>query len=160
MAKAAEQDGILMAKINFEGALQVRKENGETAIWGWHIAPVAYVRDESGAKSLMVFDPSLFERPVPLSVFKQRLLVSTDNVKPEIERVAIGSRFQYFQPMRYITSRGVRTRIGENCKEDWNPEDFDGPRGVEKTFQRLRPLQGDVNSEPISNSPNQTRGVR
>lgn len=82
MAKAAEKQGITFGKVFAEGRLQVLSRPPERpgAInWEFHVAPVVFVKKTDGSTELRVFDPVLFEKPIPVSQWKGRLV---EELKP------------------------------------------------------------------------------
>ena len=66
MTKIAEKRGLTMVRVNAEGNLQVKTESKKFPLvqWGWHVAPMAYVKKANGTLEKMVFDPSLFDKPL------------------------------------------------------------------------------------------------
>jgi hypothetical protein len=83
MARAAEKDGILFGKVFSEGVLGIKPVSPHVPNdfqWGYHVAPIVYVRLANGSKQLRVIDPSLFDKPVSLVEWKKKL-VSADEVR-------------------------------------------------------------------------------
>ena len=120
MALMAEKHGVTMGKIYAEGFLQVKTDNPNYPLvrWGWHVAPVAYVKGKNGDVTLTVFDPSLFPGPVSEADWLNKMLYSnTDSYKqlrsPGYSKVYYGSRFQY-SPRRF-----------EESKSQWQKENLD-----------------------------------
>lgn len=80
MAHAADQQGISFAKIVVEGKLKVGPVGPTQPYpfrWQWHVAPVVYVKSVKDGKEsveLMVIDPSIFQRPVPVAEWKEQLM--------------------------------------------------------------------------------------
>lgn len=125
MAQIAEKKKIKMAKIYVEGFLVVKTDYEEMAEvnWGWHVAPIAYVKKATGETEVRVFDPSLFDRPVTIEEWKQKMLANSD---AKISAVYMGSRFQYF-PKNF-----------EQEKKKWVDDDL---RNVDQVMREYRPLQ-------------------
>lgn len=102
MVRIADKKKISMAKIFVEGDLRVRTEDKryDPVEWDWHVAPVAPV-EVNGKQVLMVFDPSLFKRPVPVEEFLQAVQAEVpEKSKPEVRKVYYGSKYQY-KPTKY-----------------------------------------------------------
>lgn len=131
--KAEEEDHLIAGKIFVSGKLYVSVKGAlyDDVYWGWHVAPVFYVKRPDGQTKLMVFDPSLFTRPVTVEEFKARLVTHSKNPKwiPDIEEVYFANRFQY----------GPRKE--ESYKSNWNFSDMLGPDGVDRTFSNYAILQ-------------------
>lgn len=145
MARIAEQENIHMGKIFVEGNLQVKTESAmyPTVQWGWHVAPVAYVRSRHGTLTLMVFDPSLFDRPVSVEEWKDKMMHETPDFKPAIQKEYYSSRFQMFRNLR------------ERYKGSWELPDLEL---VIDTFNRYRPLQ-DLPPESDSRQSHQIQNL-
>jgi hypothetical protein len=148
MARMAEKEQVLMGKVFTEGNLQVKTNYQKYPIvqWGWHVAPIAYVKQPNGKTELMVFDPSLFGKPVTVEEWNQKMMDTTNGNKPEVRTSYYGARFQYFP--KY-----------EGFKKDWAQSDLEG---VKATFKNYQPLQ-DLSSSATSRSGNlqqQAEGVR
>lgn len=128
MARMAEREKTLMGKIFVEGDLQVKiqsKNWGSDFRWGFHVAPIAFVKRSNGKTELMVFDPTLFGRPATVSEWKQKMLVSTNGFKARIRYTYYGARFQYLKNT-------------ENYKTEWSQSDLEH---VKATFEKYFPLQ-------------------
>ncbi len=71
-----KKQSIQMGKDFIEGYLQVKTDSKKYPLvsWGWHVAPVAYVKQPNGSNKLMVFDPSLFNRPVTVNEWQQKMI--------------------------------------------------------------------------------------
>lgn len=97
MALIAEKEKIEMGKVYAEGWLQAKTESEDypRVQWGWHVAPVVYVKRGENKTKLMVFDPSLFKRPVTVEEWKRKMMERSDDFEPDVERLYFGSRFQY-----------------------------------------------------------------
>lgn len=128
MANIAENERITLAKVYAEGDLYVKTSSSKypTVNWGWHVAPIAYVKE--GEKiQLMVFDPSLFDKPVPLNDWLDIMKTKNEAGEPgKVDTVYFGSRFQYF-------NRGT-----DKNKTSWQEKDL---KHVNMTFKSYRPLQ-------------------
>ncbi len=106
MARSAESRGIIMGKVFSVGRLQtlIRYLNKNRLIrWSWHVAPVVKVIDSSGGEVMMVFDPSLFDKPVTVSMWNEKMLLPAppelvefeeDLRSPNIELTFFTRRFQ------------------------------------------------------------------
>jgi hypothetical protein len=138
MARMAEKEQVLMGKVFTEGNLQVKTNYQKYPIvqWGWHVAPIAYVKQPNGKTVLMVFDPSLFGKPVSVKEWNQKMMDTTNGNKPNVSTSYYGARFQYFS--------------GEAYKKEWSQSDLDG---VKETFKNYQPLQ-DLASSETSRSGN------
>lgn len=102
MARIAQKQGLTMGKVFTTGMLQVKTGNPAYPLvqWGWHVAPTINVRTEDGQVQRMVFDPSLFDRPVTVEEWNQRMLDEVPpekgGFKPVIHRTFFTSRHQQF----------------------------------------------------------------
>lgn len=139
MARIAEKENIQMAKIFAEGLLIAKMDYPKlpAVSWGWHVAPMVYVKKKSGLIVKMVFDPSLFDKPVSEEEWLKRM-ESTDDSKGyvlqgKIDKKYYGSRFQYMP------------KSWEENKVGWDQTDL---HLVSYTFSSFRPLQ----FKPISKS--------
>jgi hypothetical protein len=139
MSKIAKAKGITMARINVEGDLQVQTDlpKYRKVQWGWHVAVVALVKDASGKTVSMVFDPSLFDKPVTEQVWEQRLIVKTDDFDPKIKQIYYGSQNQYW--MR--TTEGVPTEFHEYYRSKPPTDSELGDYAVKVLFVKYSPLQ-------------------
>jgi hypothetical protein len=96
MAKIAESLGIELGKVFAEGNLRAKTlppEKVSTVEWGWHVAPIASV-ETNGKRELMVFDPSMFKKPVTVEEWKNALLVSGATI-PKVNKLYYASKYQY-----------------------------------------------------------------
>lgn len=90
---------VIMGKIFVEGELQAltQDEKYPYAKWNWSVAPVAYVKNAKGARVMMVFDPSIAEKPLSIDEWRRKILVvSQDGVTPKIKEEYFGSRHEYY----------------------------------------------------------------
>ncbi len=149
MAQTAEKQKIIMGKIFVEGTLIAKTNLPEYSIvnWGWHVAPVSYVKEENGEVELQVFDPGLFEGPVSVATWKNKMLdkyPDRPELKAEIKNEYYGSRFQYFTRHKIpeITHSEKFPSYREGFKSDWDIKDFEEKDwGVKAVFERYRPYQ-------------------
>jgi hypothetical protein len=124
MAQLAEHEGIQVGKVFVEGSLQVKTNNSNfpKVRWGWHVAPMVYVKEADGSKNLKVFDPSIFDHPVTVDEWEKKLLDHSDGYNAKIQSVYYSSRFQYFP------------RWNEGNKAEWVKHDLDESENVLKMF--------------------------
>jgi hypothetical protein len=73
----------------------------------------------------MVFDPALFNRPVMIDEWKNRMLFEINDVKPKVESLYYGSRFQYWW------------RTEEGYKQAWEQFDLDNMKWALGRFKGL-----------------------
>lgn len=128
MAQIAEKDNIQLGKVYAQGFLQVKNEGSEKypyVQWGWHVAPVAYVKLRNGKTELTVFDPSLFPKPVTVEEWKQKMMDASNGLQPRAE-IYYGARYQYY-PKNH-----------EGNKASWIPTDLEN---LKTTFEKYMPLQ-------------------
>lgn len=107
MTLLAESRGIDMAKLYVEGQLNAQAYYSEAQTqWAWHVVPVMEVEMPDGHHEILVFDPSLFDRPVTIKEFEKGVTVPYSGstigysvpgyeFKPKIEQIYFGSRYQY-----------------------------------------------------------------
>lgn len=147
MAQIAEEEGIEMGKVYAEGFLQAKTDLPKfpTVVWGWHVAPIAYVKKPDGKIEIMVFDPSLFRQPVTVEEWKLRMLDNSNGITPEILKLYYGSRFQYY------------TRDIESYKARWDKADL---KGTKKTMETYFPLQDMSEARAAPSSQRQAEGVQ
>lgn len=74
MARRFEAEGVRVDKVWIKGDLYVP---GTPINWNFHVAPIVYVEDEKGQIQKMVIDPSLFNKPVTVSEWDQRMSKKT-----------------------------------------------------------------------------------
>jgi hypothetical protein len=127
MGEIAEFDKVITGRIYAEGRLQAKINSAKYPFvkWPWHVAPVAYVRQPSGFDELMVFDPSLFDKPVRVAEWIMRMSEDGKD-KARIDTIYYGSRFQYFN------------RLFEYNKIKWGPEVL---KASKSTAEKYVPLQ-------------------
>lgn len=137
MARMAEADKITMGKVYAEGFLQAKTDSAAYPIarWGWHVAPVAYVKKADGKIDLMVFDPSLFDKPVGIDEWKSRMLDKSDGAESRINDLYYGTRFQYFR------------RQKERYKSEWDRDDLDDTRSIMSEYLPLQDIPSDGRSK-------------
>lgn len=148
MARIAQKMNLYMGKVFTTGRLQVKTGNPAypVAQWAYHVAPIIDVRQKDGRVMKMVFDPSLFDRPVSITEWNNRMLdqvpESENGFTPRIEQTFFSTRFQYSPD-----------RIGP---DDWSPQVLEH---VEKTFVKYRPLERKpVTVTPVK-TPNTNEGL-
>lgn len=90
MVRIMEEQGVIAGKAFVEGQLYVDTKFGEVG-WGYHVAPVVLVKKD-GKVQPYVFDPSLFEKPVPYETWKGKMLVKK---KAVLESEYYTNRFAY-----------------------------------------------------------------
>ncbi len=59
----------------------VTMPNGKIARWDWHVAPALPVRMAEGDVRMMVFDPGLFDGPVPPEEWARLIHVTSEKIK-------------------------------------------------------------------------------
>lgn len=147
MARIAEENNIKVAKIYVEGILRVKDASKEfpLVMWGYHVAPIVGIKKEDGTVVDMVFDPSLFDKPVSVDTWLNRM--KTDGVpKPEIKSVYYGSRYQLF-PRRLEQNKNSWYRkdikTSETTLETYSEfvEDYI-PKGASAEKKNQQPIQG------------------
>lgn len=70
MARRFEAEGVRVDKVWIKGDLYVPEAN---IGWNFHVAPIVYVEDEKGLIKKMVIDPSLFDKPVTVEEWDQKM---------------------------------------------------------------------------------------
>lgn len=85
MSLVAETYNIHFGKIYAEGRLQVKTNHPlkPYIAWGWHVAPFVFVRTE-GHDELKVFDPSIFDGPVSIEAWTQKMMYNKNGYEPKI----------------------------------------------------------------------------
>lgn len=130
MARIAQKQGLTMAKVFTIGQLQVRTGNPGYPLvqWGWHVAPIIDVRRDDGQVVKMVFDPSLFDRPVTIDEWNNRMLdavpASEGGFTPRIQATFVTSRYRQFP--------------GDTSPTHWTRDNLNN---TFYTFERYRPLE-------------------
>lgn len=139
MARMAEKEQVVLGKAFVEGMLQVKTDLKKypTAQWGWHVAPIVYVKMPSGKNEMMVMDPSLFKKPVPLKEWKERMLDTSDGFEPKIWETYFGTRFQ------------LNPKYFEKYKKEWSLKDLQVTKG---TLKKLLPYQDTTTTSQSNNS--------
>ena len=135
MAQMADKSSIVMGKVYATGFLIAKTNipNYPITMWGWHVAPVSYVKQIDGKIELMVFDPSLFSQPVTVEEWKSKMMedIGMKNVKPKIDEIYFGSRYQYLLK-------------DEGNKKEWKKDDLED---MKEKFTTYLPLQEFLNSD-------------
>lgn len=90
MARILDDKGITAGKAFIEGELYVDTRFGEVG-WGYHVAPVVLVK-KGGVVAPYIFDPSLFSKPVPYEVWKEKM---TKKSKAKVTSEYYTNRFAY-----------------------------------------------------------------
>lgn len=78
MVRIMEEQGVVAGKAFVEGQLYVDTKFGEVG-WGYHVAPVVLIKKD-GKVLPYVFDPSLFDKPVPYEAWKGKMLAKKKSV--------------------------------------------------------------------------------
>ena len=137
MAMMAEKSSVIMGKAYATGLLVAKTNipNYPFAVWGWHVAPVSYVKQIDGKIELMVFDPSLFSQPVSVNEWANKMKedIGIKGEKGQVDEIYFGSRFQYLE----------RQEKTESYKKKWIKEDLDD---MAEKFSTYLPLQGYISS--------------
>lgn len=97
MSKIAEAYHIYFGKVYAEGDLLIKANHPSHKYipWDWHVAPVVYVKS-ANTYELKVIDPSLFDQPVSVATWAQRMLYPHPKYPTKITSLYYGGRFQYF----------------------------------------------------------------
>ena len=68
MALLLDERGIHSIKAYVEGQLRVKTPYAASGVvaWRYHVAPAIFVKEVSGVETIYIFDPTLFNSPVPL----------------------------------------------------------------------------------------------
>lgn len=106
MSRFLEDRGVISDKVFIEGQLRVNTPNHPQGFveWRYHVAPVVKVR-RGNQDVLMVFDPSIFPRPVPV---EEWVAIQTTQAGTRLDKVYNTRRFVYAPEMD-----GADTRITE-----------------------------------------------
>lgn len=123
MSKNAEKFHIYFGKVYAEGDLLIKANHPTHKYipWDWHVAPVVYVKSGKYYE-LKVIDPSLFDQPVSVSTWTQRMLYPHKNYPTKITSLYYGSRFQYFPSF---------------WKEEWYKDSWDKWDSLDAEQERL-----------------------
>jgi hypothetical protein len=122
MSRKLEEKGIITDKVFLEGNLRVETANSPTGsvTWWYHVAPVVMVKKD-GKEVLMVFDPSIFDRPVPVEDWVK---IQTKHDGGRVDRV-------------YNTRRFVYQPATDARDKNWRPEDISD---MKRTMQDYLPV--------------------
>lgn len=144
MSKIAESEGVQTGRVYVQGLLQVKTDlpRFPKVNWGWHVAPLVYVNQPSGPPVLMVLDPSLFDRPVTVKEWTNRMLDTTGGFEPKIEKVYYGDRFQFYGS------------DFDAYKSEWQPSDLAEANATISAYSRLLDLTKDAKSGVVAPSAN------
>jgi len=128
MTRVAEQNSVKMGKVFITGVLQAKTDIPLYPAVKWidHVAPVSYVKHADGKVELMVFDPLIAKGPLPLDVWKGKFYDTSYGVKPRVDEIYFGARFQY------------HPKHSEKTKTSWQQGDLDL---MQRTFTRLREFE-------------------
>jgi hypothetical protein len=74
MARRFEAEGIRVDKVWIKGDLSI-PESGIN--WNFHVAPIVYVDDGKGGSKKIVIDPSLFDKPVTVDEWDNKMTKNT-----------------------------------------------------------------------------------
>ncbi|WP_413559375.1 protein-glutamine glutaminase family protein [Bdellovibrio sp. HCB209] len=82
-----------MGKAFVEGDIVIDTKDPKYGVinWAYHVAPMALVKDSKGKVKKMVFDPSLFNRPVTVEDWTAKM---KENPESKVEKPYFGGRFQ------------------------------------------------------------------
>lgn len=90
MVRIMEEQGVIAGKAFVEGQLYVDTKFGEVG-WGYHVAPVVLVKKD-GKVQPYIFDPSIFDKPVPYETWKGKMLAKK---KAVLESEYYTNRYAY-----------------------------------------------------------------
>ena len=144
----ADQEKIEMGKVFIEGQLLAKTPYPKfpLAHYHWHVAPVAYVKQENSRTELLVFDPSLFNHPVTVDTWKAKHLENNpDYPKSRVDSVYFGSKYQYY------------ARTIEWYKDTYKPYDL---QVMKEQFERWGPEQDSERNADISKGLGSGKAVR
>lgn len=115
MSLIAEKYNIYFGKIYAEGRLQVKTDNEQKPFvrWGWHVAPVVFIR-EGNKDNLKVIDPSIFDQPVSVSEWIDKMLYNKNGFDAYVTTYYYGNRYQYYPHLD----------APEDYKNNWNNLDL------------------------------------
>lgn len=122
MSRMAEEQKIEMGKVYAEGVLRVKSGDKRfpEIMWGYHVAPVVYVQKDDKPE-LMVFDPSLFDKPVSVNEWTD-IMKATGNPPASVSATYYGSRYQ------------LGPRYSEGQKNSWLRSDLETTDETMKMF--------------------------
>lgn len=114
MARELEKKGIRVGKIFAEGFLTVETENalnGMGVSWSYHVAPLVAVKTQKGVE-LRVLDPSLFNKPVPVKTWTDKM-IPKEEFKELTEETSVYTTDRFvLDPLRDQSVRAVRADPG------------------------------------------------
>lgn len=76
MARRFEEEGVRVDKVWIKGDLYV-PETEPLIQWNFHVAPIVYVKNAKGETQKMVIDPSLFDKPVTVEEWDNKMSKNT-----------------------------------------------------------------------------------
>jgi hypothetical protein len=118
MARIAEKEKIQMGKVWVEGVLRAKTKSpiAPEVQWWFHVAPVLYVKTPDGKSELKIFDPSLFDKPVPLKEWLGAM-DEPGRPKPKVDEIYYSARFQD-KPHKFESKKSswVRADLTETDK--------------------------------------------
>lgn len=76
MARRFEEEGVRVDKVWIKGDLSVPGSKPPIN-WNFHVAPIVYIDDGRGGVKKMVIDPSLFDKPVSVEEWDNRMTKNT-----------------------------------------------------------------------------------
>lgn len=99
MARLLEERGVITKKAFIEGRLIVETPHTPSGVvmWNYHVAPVVNVR-VNGREELYVFDPSIFDKPVPIEEWHNIQVKNKMAIKGE---TYLKNRFYYTTADKY-----------------------------------------------------------
>ncbi|MBV2167500.1 MAG: hypothetical protein KUL82_02225 [Bdellovibrio sp.] len=107
MARELEKRGIRVAKMFVEGTLVVQTKkalNGEGVVWTYHVAPMVAVQTAKGVE-MRILDPSLFEKPVPVKTWTDKMLPAPE-LKEDVQ-IYVTDRF-VLDPLRGESMKSIK----------------------------------------------------
>ncbi|MGE3611561.1 MAG: protein-glutamine glutaminase family protein [Bacteriovoracaceae bacterium] len=108
MVLALEKEGVIAGKVFAAGELVAKTENSPRGYveWSDHVAPVV-VSIKDGKEEVFALDPSLFDRPVPVKEWYDRI------TPKDPQKVSI----QYFTPrFQYAPDDAMNLEVNQNLK--------------------------------------------
>lgn len=102
MAMQLDQLGITSAKAWLEGDLMIQTPHSVIGrvSWSWHVAPAIKVL-KNGREEMMVFDPSIFDRPVTV---QEWTAIQTKHPGAAVDESYLTNRFTFGRPTRGYSS--------------------------------------------------------